>query len=100
MEPQSEAESANVPDGVRRRASLAEQLGGLVGRHVVLGFRDGEMVEAVLLGVDVEWQKDILYEVIAVIADGDPRPIGAAPGARCRAPLREVIACTAVEPEG
>lgn len=61
-----------------------------------LTFHDGEIVEAILLGMDSKRNQDLTYEVTRVIRQASPPARGTALGVTCIAPLRELTDWTAV----
>ncbi len=65
-------------------------LRALLNKPVRLVFKDGEIVEAVLLGVDAERQHDITYEVLRLVKAGAPRALGTAIGATLVASLENL----------
>ena len=69
-----------------------EKLRSHLNREVRLSFKDGEIVDAVLLGVDPDWERDLTYEVKHVVQQGSPLPRGTAVGAPCIAQLDDLSA--------
>jgi hypothetical protein len=68
-------------------------LRSLLNTRVELSFKDGELVEALLLGADPERDRDITYQVIRVIKKGSPLPRGSEVGATCVASLSDLADC-------
>lgn len=64
---------------------------------VRLEFYDGEIVEVVLLGVDLERSRDLTYEVVRVERHGAPRARGTQEGNTCVAKLSELISWRPVQ---
>jgi hypothetical protein len=65
-----------------------------INKPVVLRFRDGEEVAALLLGVDSVSQ-DLTYEVKDILRAGSPPARGTAVGATCVARLDELTSFAA-----
>lgn len=63
-----------------------------LNEEVRLSFKDGEIIDAVLLGVDEQTHRDLTYEVRRVLSVGKPRPEGTTVGATCIASLDELEA--------
>jgi len=59
-------------------------------RPVRLSFADGEVVEAVLLGVDEQRDQDLTYEVKRVVQRGNPPARGTGVGVTCVARLPDL----------
>lgn len=70
--------------------STPEELRSHLSRTVRLHFKDGEIVEAVLLGVDPTRDRDLTYEVRRILERGSPPARGTAPGATCVASIDEL----------
>jgi hypothetical protein len=68
-----------------------EELRTALNRLVRLSFRDGEVVDVLLLGADPAHDRDFDYEVRAIRAEGTPKPKGTAVGATCVASLNDLI---------
>jgi len=66
------------------------ELSALLNRPVRLSFHDGEIVEAVLLGIDEQRARDITYEVTRIVSAGTPPARGTSVGATCVAALDDV----------
>lgn len=73
-----------------------EELRALTSKRVRLDFRDGEIVEATLLGIDPVRNQDLTYEVTRVVKEASPPTRGTAVGTTCIAPLRELVNWTAI----
>jgi hypothetical protein len=58
---------------------------------VELQFRDGEVLEATLLGLDTERDRDLTYEVKRVVRAAVPAVRGTAVGATVIAPLADLV---------
>ncbi len=67
-----------------------KQLRARLNKSVRLTFRDGEEVEATLLGIDETRDRDLTYEVTRIIRAGVPTPRGTRVGATCIAKLDEL----------
>ena len=59
---------------------------------VRLSFSDGEEVDALLLGVDLEAHDDLTYEVRRIVRRAEPSAIGTAEGTIVVAPITELAA--------
>ena len=66
-------------------------LRGLTHKPVRLTFRDGEVVDAIVLGVNTERDFDLTYEVLRVIQSAEPPALGSAPGASVIAELKDLV---------
>lgn len=66
------------------------QLRAVLKNRVRLTFRDGEVVEALLLGVDDERNHDLTYEVTRVVHTGAPTSKATQVGTTYIAPLNEL----------
>jgi hypothetical protein len=66
------------------------ELRSYLNRALRLSFKDGEVVEATLLGVDLELDRDLTYEIRRILAQGSPPPRGTAVGATCIASLDDL----------
>lgn len=74
-------------------------LASYINQMVRLRFRDGEIVDALLLGADEDRHQDLTYEVREVLTPGNPRPRGTRPGGTCIASLEELSSWEPVNPE-
>lgn len=61
-----------------------------LNQRVKLSFHDGEIVEAILLGVDPDRDHDITYEVQRIIRSGTPPARGTEEGGTAVAKLEEL----------
>lgn len=61
-----------------------------INQHVTLSFRDGEVVEAILLGVDPVEHRDLTYEVTKIVRHGTPRALGTEEGGTCVASIDDL----------
>jgi len=68
----------------------AHELTAFLNKLVQLSFRDGELIEALLLGVDEVRSRDLTYEVRKIVAFGTPRARGTSVGATCVAALDDL----------
>lgn len=66
------------------------QLRERLNQPVKLSFRDGEVVEAILLGIDPERDRDLTYEVRRIIRRGSPPARGAEEGGTSVAKIEEL----------
>ena len=66
-------------------------LRGLTHKSVRLTFRDGEVVDAIVLGVNIERDFDLTYEVLRVIHSAKPPALGTALGATVIAELKDLV---------
>jgi hypothetical protein len=73
-----------------------EGLRSYLNKRVRLFFTDGEIVEAILLGVDPERDRDLTYEVGQIVLRGSPPARGTTEGATCIAPLQDLESWEAV----
>ena len=67
-----------------------EGLRSQANRRVQLAFKDGEVVEALLLAVDPVRDKDLTYEIERVVRVGSPPAVGTKVGATCIARLDDL----------
>jgi hypothetical protein len=67
-----------------------EGLTTYLNRPVLLRFKDGEIVEAILLGLDSERHRDLTYGVRKIIRKGTPEPRGTKVGSTCIAPIDDL----------
>ncbi len=61
-----------------------------LNRPVRLYFRDGEIVDAILLGASPTRDRDITYEVREILKEATPPARGSRPGSTCIAPIEDV----------
>lgn len=62
-----------------------------INQPVTLYFRDGEVVEAILLGIDPDRDRDLTYEVTRIVHEGTPRARGTELGGTCVARIVELL---------
>lgn len=66
------------------------QLRKRLNQPVKLSFRDGEVVEAILLGIDPDRDRDLTYEVRKVVRKGTPPARGTEEGGTSVAKIDEL----------
>lgn len=66
------------------------QLRQRLNQPVKLRFRDGEVVEAILLGIDPERDRDLTYEVRRIIRKGSPSVRGTEEGGTSVAKIEDL----------
>ncbi len=69
----------------------------LISKRLRLSFKDGEVVEVLLLGADPERDRDLTYEVLRVVRQGTPKPRGSEVGATCIAAMEDLADFELVE---
>lgn len=67
-----------------------QELRKRINQPVKLHFSDGEVIEAVLLGIDFERDHDLTYEVRKILQEGTPRARGTEKGGTCVARIDEL----------
>lgn len=67
-----------------------DSLGAQLNRVVELRFSNGEVVHVKLLAIDPDDQEDVTYEVLQVVARGDPPARSTQVGATIIAELHEL----------
>jgi hypothetical protein len=67
-----------------------------VNQSVRLTFKDGEIVDALLLGVDLSRDRDLTYEVRRIVRAASPPTRGTAIGATVIAQAHDLSSCMPV----
>jgi len=77
-----------------------DELRSHFNKRVKLEFKDGEVVEALLLGADLQRDRDLTYEVLKVVRPGRPKAKGTAEGATCIAKVADLASWEPLEGDG